>query len=153
MGTRLRLDKSIVIRATPKEVYEWLAPARMPRWDPSLTRAAPRAGGGLAPGARFERVSRELGLRFAMDAEAVDAVEGRRFAWRQVAGDFETHEGAIDLEPTAEGTRVHLVADVELPYVLPRLATDAEVRRELSRELDEALFNLKALVERASSGR
>ena len=120
----------------------------MPRWDHSLVRAAAHAPGPLARGAHFDRVSRELGMRFQMDAEAVAVEQGRLFAWRQVVGDFEEHRGAFMLEPFEDGTRVRFLADVELPYVLPKLVTEAEIEAELSNEADDALFNLKALVEK-----
>lgn len=145
------LDKSIVIHAPPQRVFEWLAPARMPRWDHSVVRADARTPGPLARGAHFDRESRELGLRFQMDAEAVAVEQGRLFAWRQVVGDFEEHRGAFVLEPVPGGTRVRFLAKVELPYVLPKLVTEAEIEAELSNEADDALFNLKALVEKGSA--
>lgn len=144
------LDKSIHIRASADRVFALLAPSRMARWDRSLVRALGPGPDGLAEGVHFERVGRELGYRFAMEAEATDVEDGRLFAWRQVAGDYERHEGAFVLEPEGDGTRLHLVADVELPYVLPRLVTEAEVEAALSREADDALFNLKALSEAAA---
>ena len=147
------LDKSIVIHAPPERVFEWLSPARMPRWDHRLVRAAARPfGQPLMSGAHFDRVSRELGIRFAMDAEAVAVEPGRVFAWRQSRGDFARHQGAFLLEAVAGGTRVHLMADVELPYVLPRMMAEADIERALSREADDALFNLKRLVEQSASG-
>lgn len=145
------LDKSIVIHAPPARVYEWLAPARMPRWDHSLVRAFAQGEGPLVRGAHFDRVSRELGARFEMDAEAVAVQPGRLFAWRQTRGDFARHRGAFLLERVPEGTRVHLLADVEPPYVLPRMMTEDELTRSLSRAADDALFNLKALVEREAA--
>lgn len=151
-GGPVFLDKSIVIHASAQAVFAWLAPARMPRWDPSLVRQAPEALGPVATGMRFARVSRALGHRFEMDAEATDVESARVFAWRQVSGDFQRHEGAYLLEPVAEGTRVRLLAEMEFPYVMPRLVTEDELQREVSREADEALLNLKSLVEAASAG-
>lgn len=139
------LDKSILIHASPAEVFAWLSPARMPRWDRSVVRAVHE--GPLAEGDHFERVSRELGWRFEMDAMAVRVEGARVFAWEQAAGDFERHRGAYLLDPVEDGTRVHLVADVELPYVLPAVVPEAVVEAEISREADDALFNLKRLAE------
>lgn len=144
-GSRMHLDKSITIRAPPNVVYRWLAPHRQTAWDPALVRAtAPdaRANG------RFEMVHRAFGHRFESHAVATRMDDARVFAWEQVQGDFEEHRGAFLLEPTSEGTRVHLVADVEFPYVMPRVVTEAEIRRALSDEADEALLRLKELVEK-----
>lgn len=139
------LDKSIVISAPPDQVFRWLAPTRMPRWDKSVVRTA--LEGPLRPGARFERVSRALGHRFAMRGEATAVEPGHLLSWRQVAGDFAEHRGMFLLEPVPGGTRVRLRADVEYPWVMPTLVTEADLQRLLSRQVDEALFNLKELVE------
>lgn len=141
----LLIDKSIVIHASPERVFAWLAPARMPRWDKSLVRAA--VDGPLAPGARFERVTRALGHRFATRGEAVAVEAGHLLSWRQVQGDFAQHAGAFLLEAVPEGTRVRLRADVEYPWVMPTMVTEEDLRRTVSRQVDEALFNLKELAE------
>lgn len=135
------LDKSIVIRAPPSAVYAWLAPERLALWDPRIVRAtAVREG-------RFELVGRAVGHRFAARA-AADAEDGRRFAWRQLAGDFERHGGEFTLEAVPDGTRLHLVEDVEYPYVMPEVVTEEALRSGESRAADEALLRLKELVER-----
>lgn len=139
----MHLDKSILIHAPPELVYEWLAPHRQPRWDPGLVRATALRRG------RFDRVARAFGHRFESHAEAVALDEARRFAWRQLEGDFEEHRGAFMLDRVADGTIVHLVADVEFPYVMPEVVAEADIRRLLSDDADEALLRLKELVERA----
>jgi uncharacterized membrane protein len=146
------LDKSIRIHAPADRVFAWLQPARQPLWDRSVLRASPRGDGPLHEGALVDRVTRALGLRLESAAETVALEAGRLFAWRQVEGDYEQHRGAFLLEAEGEDeTRVRLLADVDLPYVLPRLVTEAEVQDALSRDADEALFNLKALVERGAA--
>lgn len=145
----LFIDKSILIRAPPEQVFAWLSPCRMARWDHSLLRASGHVP--LAPGARIERVARALGFRLESAAEAIDVEPGRRFAWRQVAGDYAQHRGAFTLEPAEGGaTRLRLLAEVELPFVLPRMVTESELRSALDRDFDDALFNLKDLAERAA---
>lgn len=141
------LDKTIHIDASPERVFEYLSPPRVPLWDKSVLRFSPRGAGPPHEGAVLDRVAHSLGHRFEAVVETVAFESGRLFAWRQVQGDYEENEGAYLLEPDGEGTRLHLVADLELPFVLPRLATEAEVRASLSRDADEALFNLKALAE------
>ena len=143
----MHLDKSILIRASPEQVFAWLAPHRQPKWDRSLVRATALAGG------RFDHVGRALGHRFASHAEAVAVEAARRFAWRQLDGDYEEHRGAYELERVQGGTRLHLVADVEFPYVMPDVVTEAELARLLSEGADDALFALKELVERGRAAR
>lgn len=143
------LDKSILIHAPAARIFELLQPMRQPLWDKSLVRVAPRDTPALREGALFDRVARALGHRFESATQAVSLQKDRLFSWRQVEGDFEEHRGTFSLEPRADGTLVHLVADVELPFVLPRLATEAEVQHGISRDADDALFNLKRLCESA----
>ena len=143
------LDKSIHVQAPPARVFAWLDPSRVPLWDRSVVRAAPRDVRPLHEGSVIDLVSRALGLRFESATQATRVEEGHVYAWRQLDGDFESHEGAYTLEAEGDGTRVRLLADVDLPFVLPRLATEAEVQRALSRDADEALFRLKELAEKA----
>lgn len=148
----VHLDKTIRIHASPARVFEWLAsPARQPVWDKSLLRASARDAtreGTVRKGDVIDRVARAMGLRLESAAAAVAVEEGRLFAWEQVEGDYEEDRGAFLLERDGPGgTLLRYLADVDLPFVLPRLATEAEVRHALSRTADEALFNLKALLE------
>lgn len=147
---QLFIDKSILIRAPPEQVFLWLAPARMPRWDRSLQRAS--GASPLACGSRIERVGRALGFRLESESETVELEPGRRFAWRQVVGDYARHSGAFTLEAADGGaTRLRLLAEIELPFVLPRMVTENEMRRALDHDVDDALLNLKELAERSRS--
>jgi len=143
----VHLDKSILIRAAPESVFAWLAPHRRPSWDRTLVRATALAGG------RFDLVGRAFGHRFASHAEATCVDSGRRFAWRQLDGDYEEHRGAYTLEPVSGGTRLHLVADVEFPYVMPEVVEEAALRRLVSDGADDALLTLKEMVERGRAAR
>ena len=143
LGSRMHLDKSITIRAPPETVYRWLAPHRQAAWDATLVRAT-----APAPEGRFDLTYRAFGHRFESHAVATRMDEARAFAWEQLEGDFEEHRGMFLLEAVEGGTRVHLVADVEFPYVMPRVVTEAEIKRAVSDEADEALLRLKELVER-----
>lgn len=143
----MHLDKSILIRAEPERVFAWLAPHRRPAWDRSLVRATALADG------RFDLVGRVLGHRFESHARATAVDEARRFAWTQVDGDYEEHRGAYTLEPVPEGTKLHLVADVELPYVMPEVVEEDALRRQLSDGADDALLTLKEMIERGRAAR
>lgn len=143
MGTNaVHLDKSIFIRADPERVFAWLAPHRQPSWDHSLVRATALADG------RFDLVGRVFGHRFESHARATAVDEARTFAWQQVDGDYEEHRGAYTLEAVPEGTKLHLVADVEFPYVMPEVVEEAQLRRLVSEGADDALLTLKEMVER-----
>ena len=144
----MHLDKSILIQAPPERVFAWLAPHLQPSWDHSLVRATALADG------RFDHVGRAFGHRFGSHVEATLVDDGRAFAWRQLDGDYEEHRGAYTLEPGPSGTTwLHLVADVEFPYVMPEVVEEAQLRRILSESADDALLTLKEMVERGRAAR
>lgn len=142
------LDKSIEIRAPPERVFQFLTQVwRAPRWHPGLVRAISEDGKPLHEGSTFHAVEETAGLRLERESEAVEVAADRRVAWRLVDGDFARHEGAYELVPTAQGTRVRLKALIELPFILPRIVTHAELERALSVREDAALWKLKDTIE------
>lgn len=154
------LDKTIEVACAPARAFALLAqPEAFPAWSPWTTAAA------TAPGSRFRLVHDVCGVRLAWVGRS-DADPHRRLAFAQEDGDFEVMEGVWDLQPlgeggrggggeggagerarTGEGTRIHLRMHVALPFVLPRMLTDAQIARALSLNLDEAMFNLKSILE------
>ena len=118
------IDKTLTIRA-PREAVFRLLVERSPDW-------VPRAFGG----AHFD---------CRPSPPALEPM--RRFAWRQEVGDFTRAEGEFVLEDVPDGTRVHLRALVEPPFVLPRVATDSSLERELSHLYDGDLLRLKRRLE------
>lgn len=144
-----RLDKRIEVAASPLAVFEVLGHVeRLPRWKPGEVRAS-RLSERLGPGAVVRHETEACGTRLAWDAVIEDWAPGKRLAWRQLAGDWARNAGAWELQPAPGGrTRVRLLVDLELPHVLEFEVTEEEASHELSRGLDEALLNLKQLVER-----
>lgn len=156
------LDKTIEVACAPARAFALLAqPEALPAWSPWTTAAA------TAPGSRFRLVHEVCGVRLAWVGRS-DALPHRRLAFAQEDGDFEVMEGVWDLEPLGEGgrergaeggagegarrgvgagTRIHLRMHIALPFVLPRMLTDAQIARALSLNLDEAMFNLKSILE------
>lgn len=145
------LRKRIDIRATPEQVFDLLAhPEQAPRWQPGLVEATPGPGsedGLVREGAGFEAVSEAFGGLLRWRAETTDVAPARRLAWHQVEGAWKRNDARFRLEPIPGGTRLHLEVDVEPPFALPTMRTFDEVDEELSRRYDDALLNLKDLLE------
>jgi len=143
------LDKEIRIQAPPDRVFAWVGTlVRHPRWMPGTLAAYPTVPGDLRRGSRLHLTLEALGLRFESEAETLLWEPGRAFGWRQRVGDLARHEARFEVTPDGSGgSRVRARIDVELPFVLPRLATEAEIAAELSGKLDRGLLNLRDLAE------
>lgn len=146
------LDKTIDIRAPADRVWRFLTRLSLtPTWSPGIVRAVARDGAtDVGPGVVFTTVREDLGIHFESEQEAVDATPPHRFAWRQLAGDFVRNDGAYELTPIdGSTTRVRLRVLLELPFVLPRMLRDDDIRAHYSRRYDDALIQLKTRVERS----
>lgn len=143
-----RLDKRIEVEAPPHAVFEVLGHVeRLPRWKPGELRAA-RVQERTGKGVVVRHETEACGTRLSWDAVIEDWQPGKRLAWKQLQGDWTRNEGAWELRPKGRGrTEVRLLVDLELPHALDVEVTVEEADHELSRGLDEALLNLKALLE------
>ncbi|MHB8604661.1 MAG: SRPBCC family protein [Thermoplasmatota archaeon] len=120
----VNVEKSLVIAASRERVFAFLV-EHAPEWVPRSL----------------------FGAEYASEASVGDLVPRRRFAWRQAEGDFARAEGTVDVEDAPSGTRVRFRATVEPPFVLPRMATEAEVASLVSRRYDRALLGAKRTLE------
>ena len=141
------LDKRIEVHAPPRQVFEVLGHVeRWPRWMPLDVRCArvtEKQGAGMV--VRHE--SNACGTRISWDAVAEEWLPGKRIAFRQVTGDWDRAAMTWDLQSSPKGCVVRLRADLALPHTLEVEVTEDAAQDELSRSLDEALLNLKDLVE------
>lgn len=143
------LDKTIDIQAPPEAVFHLLTRvARGPAPPPARGGAPSAPGDPLHLGSALYAVVDTVGVRLQSAQELVAFQENVLFGWRQREGDFARNEGAYALAPIpGGGTRLRLRMEVELPFVLPRLVTEAEVARDFSRRMDQTLMSVKDLLE------
>lgn len=154
------LDKTIGVACAPARAYALLSrPERAPEWQPWTARAVGDADG-------FRMVQDVCGLRLAWRGHV--HADPFHVEFQQDEGDFETMEGTWEVVPDepgpgggeggfgerdgagrgrGQGCLVRLRMRVSLPFVLPRMLTDAEIAECLSRSLDESLYNLKTVLE------
>lgn len=122
------------MHAPPERVARWLVPGARAEAGP------PRRG------TRFRHVAEALGLRWESEAVVEEAATGA-VAFRQLAGDYDALRGRCEVRAEGGGARVRVRLELALPYVLPRLTTEAEVRRAWSEHVDALLVRLKRKAE------
>jgi uncharacterized membrane protein len=141
------LDKRIEVDARPEQVFAVLGHVeRWPTWMPSALRVA-RVTEREGPGMLIRSESAACGTRLSWDAVAEEWLPGRKVSWRQVQGDWRKARIAWELSPGRRGTVVRLHAELDLPHVLDVELTTEAADQELSASFDDALLNLKDLLE------
>ena len=123
------------MRAPPRRVFDALRPGL------ALAPGPPQRG------ARFLHVMDALGVRWEATTVLDRAEPGRALEFHQLAGDYADFRGRYELAEAPEGTSVRVRVEMDLPYVLPRLTTEEEIRRTWSKALDAMLFALKSRLE------
>lgn len=133
-------DKTITVRAPPRRVFDALRPGL------ALAPGPPQRG------ARFLHVMDALGVRWETTTVLDRAEPAKALEFHQLAGDYADYRGRYELAESGDGgTAVRVRVEVDLPYVLPRLTTEEEIRRTWSRMLDGMLFALKSRLEGKAS--
>jgi len=101
----------VIIRCSPDQVYAALAdPSSIPRWRPDILEVHGKSGNGV--GARYDEVISFFGKKH-QTFEVVEAIPGRRWVVRAVAGLALRPTQAFELAPCPAGTR--LSWDIALP--------------------------------------
>jgi uncharacterized protein YndB with AHSA1/START domain len=141
------VQRNVQIRASPREVMAYLSDAsRWPDWYPGMTEidiAAPfpEAGGKVAFKVKSAGVSMPI-------SETVLDYEPDRLQLFEMEGML-SGRARWELTPEGDGTRLTTTFDYALPGgVFGRIGDALIVKRMNAKSLEEALHNLKALVER-----
>jgi len=135
-----RLEKSIEIKAPVEKVWELCADVEgYPRFM-ETAKEIRKTGAGTY------HWTLELGGRtLRLDGETIEIVEKERLAWTS-SGDF-VSQGSWRLEPTAEGTKLTNVMDYELPGLVGAIMDRIKVSKEMEKNMERNLNNMKALLE------
>jgi len=144
------VQHSVQIKASPQETMARLSDAgRWPDWYPGMTEidvAAPfpEVGGKVVFKVKSAGVSMSI-------TETVLDYQPDRLQLLEMDGML-SGRARWELTPEGDGTRVTTTFDYALPGgVLGKIADALIVKRMNARSLEEALRNLKALVERQSA--
>ena len=135
-----RLEKSIEIKAPVEKVWELCADVEgYPRFMETAKEIRKTGAGTYL-------WKLELGGRtLELDGETTEIVEKERLAWTS-SGDF-VSQGSWRLEPTAEGTKLTNVMDYELPGLVGAIIDRIKVSKEMEKNMERNLQNMKALLE------
>lgn len=144
-----RVEESIVIARTPKEVWDYVTdPAHDAVWMSNVVEyeadweQEPQVGDGT------RRVARVAGRRCEMTCAVTEVVPGEMFAWKSVEAPF-PFENAFRVEETEEGTRLTFYGKTEgMRGFFGKLA-DPIVARMFSRDMRSNLENLKTILEKS----
>jgi uncharacterized membrane protein len=142
-----RIEKSIVINAPSKKIWEMLFWDRIPEWldgiSATYTSHEKDNVGATA------HVSSDViaGLKAEWDVEISEYTEYEKATWRSTRGNV-TALGETTLEPIDTGIKLTFVIDFELPYsLLGKIIDKLLVRKELEQDIETGLKKLKNMLE------
>jgi carbon monoxide dehydrogenase subunit G len=132
----MRAELTVEIARRPEDVFAYLCDvSNLPRWQAGVQAAEVVGGGPAAAGSRIAESRRLLGRELRTTLEVVDHERPRLFSLRALDSPVPfavRHE----LEPSAGGTRLTVVAEGEVPgFAAGLLARRAErqFRRDFER--------------------
>jgi uncharacterized protein YndB with AHSA1/START domain len=133
----VRIEKTITIARPAEEVWEFVADARNdPQWCEKVVSVEQLAGDGPGRDARYRVMHRPRPFKPAVELamEVVEFDPPHRLRWREEDADA-VFDVLYDLEPTATGTQLKQVDDIDWKIgkaALPiaRLMVSRDIRRQ-----------------------
>jgi uncharacterized membrane protein len=142
-----RIEKSIEIGASPKDVWAAILPENMPQWFEPFKEVQWTSENTHQKGSTF-RVSSDIAdTRSRWDAVMTEVKENEMDMWRTTSGSINGVAKA-SLSPTPSGTKLSMSMDYKLPYsVIGRMFDKIRVHKELDHDFEVGLKDLKYLLE------
>jgi carbon monoxide dehydrogenase subunit G len=142
----VRVTESVEIRRPPADVFAFLADlSNLPRWQPSVKEVSGRADAGI--GGRVVETREFMGKRVRSTLEVTAFDPGSELSLRVVEGPVALAVRHL-LEPTGDGTRVTLDAEVDAARRL-RFGAARIAARAAGHQAKQDLDRLKRLLESA----
>lgn len=142
-----KYQESIVIRRPIQEVFAYMMDISKEReWQPNLREAEQMPAGEPKVGTRRRYVSEFMGRRLENVYEYTAYEPGERVAYRSTGESATRSTGEIFFEAVAEGTRVTMQVDADLPGPL-KLIPQSLVAGVARKELAQTLTRVKELLE------
>ncbi|GAB3454945.1 hypothetical protein GCM10027321_06870 [Massilia terrae] len=146
LGQTIDLEKSILIDASPEEVYEmWTDYENFPRFMSHVVEVR-----DLGRGRSHWVVRGPAGSEFEWDSRLTEQSRPHRLAWRTEPGAEIGQNGSVQFEPARGGTRV----TVRMSYQPPAGAIGHGIATLLGadpkRQMDDDLARMKAFIERGA---
>jgi uncharacterized protein YndB with AHSA1/START domain len=143
----MHLEETFVVARPPEVVFDYVTnPANLPSWQTSNKSVEQLTDGPPGPGTRFrERTKPPLGKAFEQVTEFTEFERPHRLHVHIVEGPYPV-DGTWTFEPAGDRTRVHFIADGQLPGIMKLI--EAAVRRALARQFARYHRNLRQNLER-----
>jgi len=141
-----RVERAATIAVAPEVAFDFVAdPANALRWMHNFSRFEPEIPGQRGVGARVTATGTVMGMPVTTTLEIVELERPRRLVSR-TTGRLKSLS-AWEFAPAAGGTLVGFVGDYDLPTGLMRLIGGPLVQRELEKNAEMSLANLKRVLE------
>jgi carbon monoxide dehydrogenase subunit G len=141
-----RVERSATIAVAPEAAFDFVAdPANALRWMHNFSRFEPEDPARSGVGARVTATGSVMGMPITTTLEIVELERPRRLVSR-TTGRLKSMS-AWEFGPADGGTRVAFVGDYDLPAGLMRLIGGPLVQRELEKNAEMSLANLKRVLE------
>ena len=141
-----RVERSATIAVAPETAFDFVAdPTNALRWMHNFSRFEPEDPSRRGVGARVTATGSVMGMPVTTTLEIVELERPRKLVSR-TTGRLKS-VSAWHVEPAESGTRVGFVGDYDLPTGLMRLIGGPLVQRELEKNAEMSLANLKRVLE------
>ena len=148
-----RMEKAIMIKASPEKVWEMLAFDRLLEWDEGTQKNAKSVKYTSEVHTsddkyRVGATARMDTKRGVMDLEIMESLENSKFVYRAVEGNINAIQ-TYSLHPEEDGTRFTRAVDYGLPFgILGKFLNSLFAQRMLEKEIERSLENLKSTLEK-----
>lgn len=143
-----KIEKSIIIKAPAEKVFASIINrSEIPKWNRLIKEAWVTSKENTGVGSTVHYVGVAGGARGEWDTETTEWVKDRKYGWRTISGDV-TMLVTWTLMETDAGTKLGYAIQYELPYsILGRVLDKLKVSRDIENGMNDALQNLKQLLE------
>jgi uncharacterized membrane protein len=143
-----RIDKSIEIDASPEDVWTAILPENMPQWFEQFKKVKWTSQETHKAGSTFRVSSDIVDSKSSWDAVMTEVKENELGVWRTTSGSI-NGVATASLRPSSSGTVLSVSMDYKLPYsVIGRMLDKILVQKELSRDFEVGLADLKYILEK-----
>jgi carbon monoxide dehydrogenase subunit G len=141
-----RVERAATIAVSPETAFDFVAdPDNALRWMHNFSRFEPEDPSRRGVGARVTATGSVMGMPVTTTLEIVELDRPRRLVSR-TTGRLKSLS-AWEFAPVEGGTRVAFLGDYDLPTGLVRLIGGPLVQRELEKNAEMSLANLKRALE------
>ena len=148
-----RIEQSIEINATPREISPIIRWDRVPQWMDIIKKVEYTSEQKETVGATAHWIGETGRVKSEWDTETTEWEENERGAWRSIRGTF-TGIGSMTLTPSETGTKATFMMDYDLPYsILGKIIDKLRVCKAVQKGTTRALKKLKILAESGNQGK